>query len=333
MAVWPPVARQDLQAPDPGDSAYSPRLVAAPAYHSASILPHGRLFEGFQGDIATLTIHIPVICLQGTAAQVEASLQSLPVKKKFQGYVSFENQLRSVHMGILSLLDPLESKMVPVPRDLSPSQVKLLVTAALGPTELTVFDAQILSAIDGPGTHCTKAVWYDALLPESLVNTTRNKTEHSQRRRMWDTAFTPQALEGYNKKIVSYSQRLERKVANSVGQAVNASSLLYQFSFDLMGDFAFARHADEDDSLNEQWYSAIAALHKGMGLLGPLSPVPWLLHIGISLPLLSIVQDWNEMIAFCKSCMDDRMKVRTQAGFVPAILRVAIRLTVIPAAS
>ncbi|KAL8952041.1 MAG: hypothetical protein Q9222_002028 [Ikaeria aurantiellina] len=218
-------------------------------------------------------------------------------------------------MGILSLSDPLDSRMILDSKNhilLGHLQRRYGNFVRTGPTELTVFDAQILSAIDGPGTHCTKAVWYDALLPESLVNTTRNKTEHSQRRRMWDTAFTPQALEGYNKKIISYSQRLERKVADSIGKAVNASSLLYQFSFDLMGDFAFARHADEDDSLNKQWYSAIAALHKGMGLLGPLSPVPWLLHIGISLPLLSIVRDWNNMIAFCKSCMDDRMEVGTQ---------------------
>lgn len=55
---------------------------------------------------------------------------------------------------------------------------------SLGPSELTVFDSQILGAIDGPGTRCTKAVWYDALLPERLVNTTREKAIHSQRRRM-----------------------------------------------------------------------------------------------------------------------------------------------------
>ena len=35
-----------------------------------------------------------------------------------------------------------------------------------GPEEITIFHPEVLSAVDGPGNSCTKAVWYDLLLPE-----------------------------------------------------------------------------------------------------------------------------------------------------------------------
>lgn len=62
----------------------------------------------------------------------------------------------------------------------------------LGPSEITVFNPDVLAAIDGPGNHCNKAVFYDALQPERLMNTERDKRLHAQRRRMWDQAFTAQ---------------------------------------------------------------------------------------------------------------------------------------------
>ena len=34
---------------------------------------------------------------------------------------------------------------------------------------------EVLRAVDGPGSSCTKAVWYEFLLPELAVNTTRSK--------------------------------------------------------------------------------------------------------------------------------------------------------------
>ena len=77
-----------------------------------------------------------------------------------------------------------------------------------------------------------------------------------------------------------------------------------------MGDFAFARAADKDNDQNEEWHAAISSLHNGMALLGPLSPVPWLLHIGLGMSWVPIVRDWNRMVSFCKGCMEQRRKVR-----------------------
>ena len=61
---------------------------------------------------------------------------------------------------------------------------------ALGPTEVTIYSPEVLKVVDGPGNNCTKAVWYDILLPLTALNTTRDKPIHDQRRRVWNQGFT-----------------------------------------------------------------------------------------------------------------------------------------------
>lgn len=63
-----------------------------------------------------------------------------------------------------------------------------------GPNEITVYHPDIFAVTDGPGNSCGKAVWYDFLLPELAVNTTRDKVQHDQRRRIWDKGFTRQGM-------------------------------------------------------------------------------------------------------------------------------------------
>ena len=63
-----------------------------------------------------------------------------------------------------------------------------------GPNELTIFNPEVFAAMDGPGNVCKKAVWYDFLLPEVAVNTTRDIPMHDRRRRIWDRGFTTKGL-------------------------------------------------------------------------------------------------------------------------------------------
>lgn len=68
-----------------------------------------------------------------------------------------------------------------------------------GPSEITIFNAEVLAAIDGPRSPCTKAVWYDILHPDVLVNTTRDKQLHDSRRRIWDHGFTTKGTKPQNR--------------------------------------------------------------------------------------------------------------------------------------
>ena len=78
-----------------------------------------------------------------------------------------------------------------------------------GPEEVTVFDPEVLPAVDGPGNACTKAVWYGLLLRELAVNTTRSKPQHDQRRRTWDHGSTTKALASYEELMMIYGDLLE----------------------------------------------------------------------------------------------------------------------------
>ena len=181
-----------------------------------------------------------------------------------------------------------------------------------GPEELTVIDPEVPNAVDGPGNDCSKAVWYDFLLPEVALNTTRSKRDHDVRRRIWDHGFSSKALAYYEERVVEYAETLEARVAelSRRGEPVDVSKWFYWFTFDVMGEFAFAKSFGM--LRDEKWHFAVVMLRKAMGLLGPLSPVPWLAQIGFYIaPWMWVVRDWLAMLVWCRDRMGERIKVCT----------------------
>ena len=179
-----------------------------------------------------------------------------------------------------------------------------------GPEELTIIDTSVPNAIDGPNNECSKAVWYDYLLPAIALNTTRSKSEHDARRRVWDRGFTTKALAVYDKRVKEYAKLLAVRIEELAqkGEPVNVSDWFYWFTFDVMGEFAFARSFDM--LRNEKWHFAVQLLRKAMSLLGPFSAVPWLAQIAFYItPWVTIVRDWQSMMQWCKDRMSDRIKV------------------------
>lgn len=77
-----------------------------------------------------------------------------------------------------------------------------------------------------------------------------------------------------------------------------------------MGDFVFGesfKMLETDD-----WHVAIIMLRRALALLGPLSPVPWLAHLGFAFgSRFWRVKDWFDMIKLCHQCMDSRIEVST----------------------
>ena len=194
-----------------------------------------------------------------------------------------------------------------------------------GPDEITIFTPEVKWAVDGPINRCNKAVWYDILLPLIALNTTRSKKEHDQRRRTWDRAFTVKgwplpsieeahplthhliALEGYEKRIQSYGLLLEKHIASTSGKPIDVSTWFYFLSFDVMGDFAFAKSFKMLES--KEWHYAVLMLRRALNLLGPLSSVPWLVQLAFSFPVIPVVRDWNKMIGWCAERMGERIQV------------------------
>lgn len=178
-----------------------------------------------------------------------------------------------------------------------------------GPEELTIIDASVPGAVDGPKNECTKAVWYDFLLPEIALNTTRDKKAHDVRRRIWDKGFSTKALAIYEERVIEYAELLAKRIEELAASntPVNVSDWFYWFTFDVMGEFAFARSFGM--LRDEKWHFAVRLLRRAMTLLGPFSPVPWLAQIAFYItPWMYIVRDWLGMMEWCKQRMGERIE-------------------------
>lgn len=178
-----------------------------------------------------------------------------------------------------------------------------------GPSEITIFHPQGLPTLDGPGSQTTKSDWYDFLLPNYGVTTIRNRKHHDQRRRLWLKGFSTGAMANYQKHIEAHVKQMDAIIEDHSknGKPVNLSTYIYWFSFDIMGIFAFSRSFNMLH--DEHWHYAITNLRKAMKLLGPMSCVPWVAQVGFwLLKGVWVVKDWDTMIAWCASQMQNRIK-------------------------
>lgn len=75
----------------------------------------------------------------------------------------------------------------------SPSFAKVR-SDQLGPNEITLFTPDALLALHGAGSNCKKGDWYDFMLPDVSLASSRDKVVHDQRRRIWDQAFSMKGL-------------------------------------------------------------------------------------------------------------------------------------------
>ena len=103
--------------------------------------------------------------------------------------------------------------------------------------------------------------------------------------------------------------------ADAIAKRVsNVTYLFYWFGFDVMGDFVFNKSFGMLQ--NQEWHHIIVLLQRAMSLLGPFSPVPWLVQIGFKiLPRFGVLGDWFDMVAWCEKQMRERADV-----FLPCMM-------------
>ena len=115
------------------------------------------------------------------------------------------------------------------------------------------------------------------------------------------------ALEGYELRIQKHGTLLEEQIACAAGEPIDVSKWFYFLSFDVMGDFAFAKSFNMLES--KDWHYSVTMLRRALNLLGPLSSVPWLVQLAFSFPIIPIVRDWNKMVSWCSDRMKERVLV------------------------
>jgi hypothetical protein len=87
----------------------------------------------------------------------------------------------------------------------------------IGPNDLSVTHPDGAQVISGPQSKCIKGSWYDGDYPLQSMHTTRDKSYHDRRRRLWAPAFSDKALRGYEKRIQVYNDLLVNQIKSFSG--------------------------------------------------------------------------------------------------------------------
>ncbi|KAL9120139.1 MAG: hypothetical protein Q9187_003309 [Circinaria calcarea] len=100
-------------------------------------------------------------------------------------------------------------------------------------------------------------------------------------------------------KIISDSAAAQKPVV--------MNEVMYWYAFDSMGEFAF--NQDFGMMRRQEWHFAITLFRRALSIIGPFSPIIWLIKIGFAfLPWFWKIGDWFAMLAFCKQQMNNRIK-------------------------
>ncbi|ETW76944.1 hypothetical protein HETIRDRAFT_481064 [Heterobasidion irregulare TC 32-1] len=108
-----------------------------------------------------------------------------------------------------------------------------------GPNHLHISDAAAIPAVLA-SRNFTKGGRYNVTHSTASLLNILDPQEHSQRRRIWDRAFSSNAIKGYQDSLYTrVSQLVSILEKNSETGSVNLSQWLSLFSFDFMGDLAY----------------------------------------------------------------------------------------------
>ena len=174
----------------------------------------------------------------------------------------------------------------------------------IGPNDLSITHPQATTAVHGLGSPCRKGAFYNSTNPMVSLQSTRDRKEHDQRRRVWSAAFSDQALRGYDIRIRGYRDKLIKRLDEFSGAPVNITKWFMLYNFDVMGDLAFGSSFDMLQTSQEHW--AVSLLSEGMDPLKFLFPT-WFFLFMVSIPMLA--RDWWRFIGYCISRFEQRLNV------------------------
>ncbi|KIX98606.1 uncharacterized protein Z520_05907 [Fonsecaea multimorphosa CBS 102226] len=160
-----------------------------------------------------------------------------------------------------------------------------------GPNELSFINPDDVTFIHGAQSfNLRRGPWYDGNPGRAGHNTlvmasTRNVENHKVRRRIWDKAFTANALKSYESRIILLTDRLIKHCEDNSGRIIDISADIDHFSFDIMGDLGFGEDFGMIEGTNEESLKWAGLLHSYMRMLSIIRPVPWFKELYKWLPI------------------------------------------------
>ncbi|CAI7591138.1 unnamed protein product [Penicillium discolor] len=176
----------------------------------------------------------------------------------------------------------------------------------IGSNDISVAHPKAVQAIYGPGSKCRKAAWYDLGHPMVSLQSTRDKSLHDQRRRIWSGAFGDRNMRDYEQRMVRYRALLVKAIDESKNQPFDVTKWFNLYTFDVMGDLAFGASSGMLETSKE--HEAIKLLNSGLTPLAYMFPA-WFFRLMTGIP--GVARDWWKFISYCTSQMEERIKMKS----------------------
>ncbi|WPH03856.1 Hypothetical protein R9X50_00673900 [Acrodontium crateriforme] len=173
----------------------------------------------------------------------------------------------------------------------------------IGSNDLSIINPDLVEMAYGNNSKITKSSWYDGDAPLTSMHTSRDKSLHDKRRRMWAPAFSDKALRDYEKTIEEISVKTVQRFSEFKGEPINVTKWFNLYSFDIMGRLAFGKEYGFVDSGEKA--KALELLSEGMQPLAFFMPT-WLFRILISIPFLGA--GFQKFVQFCIDELTWRVK-------------------------
>lgn len=82
--------------------------------------------------------------------------------------------------------------------------------------------------------------------------------------------------------------------------------MFYWFGYDIMGELVYSKSFNM--LRDRKWHHVVKRSQKAVSLLGPLSPVPWAIQIGLRVcPSVWMIKDWRFMTTWCQDLLSERL--------------------------
>ncbi|KAI7769317.1 hypothetical protein LZL87_011847 [Fusarium oxysporum] len=162
------------------------------------------------------------------------------------------------------------------------------------PSALSILDPKVFHAIHSNNSPCSKGPWYNIEQPAISLHMSRDKNDHSCRRRAWDRAFSSKALRDYEPRVAEYTSQLLDRLEQSQGARIDIAKWFKFYSFDTMGDLAFGQSFNMLKDGVQHRFMALVQTH--MAMAGTFSQLIWMFPLFRAMPLLgredAIFQKW-----------------------------------------
>ncbi|EWY92019.1 hypothetical protein FOYG_08925 [Fusarium oxysporum NRRL 32931] len=141
---------------------------------------------------------------------------------------------------------------------------------------------------------CRKGPWYKVEQPVISLHMSRDKNDHSRRRRAWDRAFSSKAFRDYKPGVIKYTSQLLNRLEQSQATTIDITKWFKFYSFNTMGDLAFGQSFNMLTGGVKHPFMALVESH--MAMASTFSQLIWMFPLFRAMPFLgredAIFQKW-----------------------------------------